>query len=101
MSEYTKGPWEVGEGKLDGGYLGVFVKGSVMTSPICRVSPIKAMNEEDVYNAYLIAAAPELLEVLKEVEPIGDISEGLAPYYIHSDTIKRIRAAIAKAEGKE
>ena len=63
----TPGPWEAGEGKLDGGYMGVFVKDNVMTSPICRVSPIKAMNEEDVYNAYFLAGAPILAEEVKRL----------------------------------
>lgn len=38
-----------------------------MTSPICRVLPIKAMNEEDVCNSYLLAGAPILAEEVKRL----------------------------------
>ena len=37
----------------------------------------------------------KIREALEELLPVGDIAKGLAPYYIHSDTIKRGREALA------
>jgi hypothetical protein len=63
----TPGMWEPGEGELDGGYLGVFPKGGVIVSPICRVSPLKGLEETDCYNAEFIAGAPILAEEVRRL----------------------------------
>lgn len=44
------------------------------------------------------AEVEELKELIEEVVPVGDISDGLAPYYIEADTIRRMRKAL---DGKE
>jgi hypothetical protein len=44
------------------------------------------------------AEVEELKELIEEVVPVGDIADGLAPYYIEADTIHRMRKAL---EGKE
>jgi len=54
--------------------------------------------------AHLSERYADLVEALEEILPIndGDIGKGLAPYYIHSDTIKRARKALsALGEGRE
>ena len=52
-------------------------------------------SEETEANARLIAAAPEMLESLKVAR---DMLEEMRP---HSDRLAQVRAAIAKATGKE
>jgi hypothetical protein len=95
MSKHTPGPWAVNPIRAM-----VDAIDSNGPSPICGMLWFTETRseEETEANADLIAAAPDLLEALQEVAPLGDIAEGLAPYYIHSDTIKRIRAALAKAD---
>jgi hypothetical protein len=41
----------------------------------------------------------EVVEALEEILPTNecDVGQGLAPYYIHSDTIKRARKALDEA----
>jgi hypothetical protein len=50
---------------------------------------------EDKANARLIAAAPEMLEALEFVETMLILKDAKAP-----DTLKVVRAAIAKAKGE-
>ena len=94
--KYTKGKWEV---KAQSGMLGVGVV-SVHTEVdgkkifICDL-PVKDI-KETIANANLIAAAPEMLEVLKKVlinmsEHYGDVPT--------KDAIK-INDLIARSEGK-
>lgn len=48
---------------------------------------------------YTKCAEVEALKgLIEEVVPVGDIADGLAPYYIEADTIRRMRKAL---EGKE
>lgn len=61
--KYTKGEWNVLRDAFGGLYIDVHNRTQVVAQ-ICSESP----NEEDEYNAKLIAAAPELLEVLQTIE---------------------------------
>ena len=88
--------WEVGEGKLDGGYLGVFSKKTGET--IARVSPLAKMTEGDIIHAYKMAASNELYAVVKELE---ESSSYWSDYDVPIGIVDRIRAALAKAEWKE
>ena len=108
MSAHTPGPWKVED---DGREVVVYaVEGS------CRVASIELDNLDDrshaLRDARLIAAAPELLAALKDAEALlnhGDFSNGnMHPDWYGPDEgsvlagllVGRIRAAIAKAEGK-
>jgi hypothetical protein len=53
-------------------------------------------------NARLIASAPDLLEVVKDVVHAGNHAESAGDYYTELDphTVEAARAAIAKTEGK-
>lgn len=63
---YTPGPWEAGHGTFDGGYIGVFLtRASNEPRTICRVAMDGKEDEQDIPNASLIAAAPDLLARLK------------------------------------
>jgi hypothetical protein len=98
VSNHTPGPWEAGEGNLSGGYIGVFQQNG--SRVICRVSPIDRVDEEDGPNAFLIAAAPDLLKACKAV-----VKDWQALHITEKDAeagspAALVYAAIAKAEGK-
>jgi hypothetical protein len=95
MSAHTKGPWQV-----HSEYNPWVVIGNIGTygfDSICdcdQDSHSKLSNEEAKANARLIAAAPELLEALKDLLSRSEHDE----YYAsESDAAE---AAIAKAEGR-
>ena len=77
---HTPGPWGYSEGEI---YRG--------NNPIASVIP--SFTAEDEANARLIAAAPEMLEVLREIEM-------LMP---HSKAVKHsgLREVLAKVDGGE
>lgn len=87
MSKHTPGPWFF---ESSGEAYEIFIcdeNGDVVDSVAGEV-----VNEED---ARLIAAAPELLEALQEVErKLGWIAIG-------SELLEKTRAVIAKATGEQ
>jgi hypothetical protein len=108
-TQHTPGPWAVLD---DDGYVGVpFIPiqtdkpaGAPWTL-ICEVrgngndnDPDLGLNDEDRANARLIAAAPDLLTALKLALPI--LEGANAKCTGETAFIRRVRAAIAKAEGR-
>jgi hypothetical protein len=95
MSEYTKGPWFIVEDSImaPGEYLQKFVAKQVCGE---NAKEIRA-------NSGLLSAAPELYEELKEISysqpEDNDLRIPYVTIQIDRDQLKRIRAAIAKAEG--
>ncbi len=115
MSEHTPGPWEIG-------YRGIRptrpIEGyTIGYAPICIVRGDKRLHGNGVReaNARVIAAAPELLEALKEIQNnaknhpmyMGDDApddaqfEGGDAAFVTFDIERIASAAIAKAEGKQ
>ena len=103
-AKHTPGPWyleEVGyssssyyiRGSFDSGARHTIGKGAVAHIPRSTVNPMEA-------NARLIAAAPELLEALKEVTEILDEVLGFGTEPSHGNIAAKARAAIAKATGR-
>ena len=89
--KHTPGPWAIwqGWGAKDIAIRPV-IGGRTMTLTLARVfTESVTEKQEALANARLIAAAPELLEALKDSYP-----------YIDNDALrKRIGSALAKAEG--
>jgi hypothetical protein len=102
MSEHTKGPWVALPEERDKPYIrirgtvlgGRYKIANVLTPVYDGVHEREA--KETRANARLIAAAPELLEALKEVFIIGD---RLVSDVYGDEFVEKARAAIAKAEG--
>jgi hypothetical protein len=104
MSEakFTKGPWVKENKQVTGGFL---VRPSYWNRGVCTVTqrdshPINGMGvswERSEANAHLIAAAPEMYEMLDE------ISDGLleAGGYGNCALAKRIETLLAKARGDQ
>lgn len=99
-AKHTPGPWEFATRPDSGG-----VSRPVVTHGmdlICAVSRRDGNDAESESNARLIAAAPELLEVMTKCEAllasITSISTDLAPF--RDSVLRQARAAIARAEGK-
>lgn len=85
MSEakFTKGPWD---GKT------VIVRG------LNFISHAHYRTDEGEANAHLIAAAPELYELLRQTEEMFDMHKGIdEDEYIYR---QNVRAALAKARGE-
>ena len=94
MSKHTKGPWHTGQGNGEGSIFADegrmrFENGTVLY-PICTMNT--GWDEaEDAANARLVAAAPELLEALQNLEN----DDGRIPDHAWA----MVQAAIAKATG--
>lgn len=108
---HTPGPWEVqklnhadGDLWLQIGHNGwgpiTGISGDEVKEPYCK--PVAGMKylttseSEQWANARLIAAAPELYQAAKWLVDIWDAEH----WTNESDTIKAVRNAIAKAEGR-
>ncbi len=99
---HTKGPWCVSNGHL----LRIAAKDSDWKTPatICGVHRIgkrigRQRTKEVLANAHLIAAAPDLLDALKEmVSSFPLLRDGALGY--EEDAHAKARAAIAKAKGE-
>ena len=93
---HTPGPWTFGTTRKDSNFSKTLV--GIVTTPrgnVARTYPVFTGNREEVEaNTNLIAAAPELLEALREAVPF------LVAEADHADITGRCCAAIAKAEGK-
>lgn len=82
MSEYTKGPWSVGKYTPPNGCKTVGVNGLM----VCQIA--HSLNEPDQYNqaianANLIAAAPDMFELLTDIYKNHD-----AGFYIDTKIAK-------------
>ena len=91
MSKHTPGPWEVSE-----------FSAHVLANEtaVCKFESIHGMYPNYTTNARLIAAAPELLEALKDLlesaYPPHELDD--TPHDFYDAAKKKARAAIAKAE---
>ena len=84
-TSYTPGPWEVFDS-----HTGIYILDSAEQGAICKIEWCL----EDEANARLIAAAPEMLAVLKRLcSKAGACCDGGA--------WREARAVIAKAEGMD
>jgi hypothetical protein len=104
--KHTKGEWVVGYGDTVeyGMVFGVGLNTTPDWTVVCVLSPAHTVNDQDIANARLIAAAPELLEALKVAEKKLEelenaVSGGDDEVYVEG-AILTARAAIAKATGE-
>ena len=94
MSKHTPGPWVVYDDSNDGktNRMEIAARGKT----VARI--YHSVPEEDLPNARLIAAAPDLLELLEDVISIGG---GMVEEIYGYCFVEQARAAIAKATGGE
>jgi hypothetical protein len=89
---HSPGPWNL-VGQFDA-EVGVDIIAADLSS-VCEVAPfVEEWTDQEIANARLIAAAPELLDTLKLVQP-------LVAKHCGSAIPKKIAAVIAKAEGRD
>jgi hypothetical protein len=94
---HTPGPWKVGPEYIAG--IPIYFSDD---THFCTIS--RPLTLTDYANANLIAAAPELLEALKEAKELIRFFHGDPAWEIYdssSPEMKRLNAAIAKATGAE
>lgn len=100
MSTHTRGPWTI-EQATDGrrkGYIrGPKSNGAGGRIAVARVSEAGNGPSEQAANARLIAAAPDLLEALRQIREAVCSGMGTLP----ADDIERAEAAIRLAEGRQ
>jgi len=106
MSAHTPGPWEWATDRFRGGYSGLFGPSDVpIIVPQCAnegdtgaawFDTSGDAGDESITdaNARLIAAAPDMYAVLKE---LAECSEYWSEYYVPLGIHDRIAAALAKA----
>jgi len=103
MSEHTPGPWKV-EPQLDGEIpISGHSWGSYLEIADIHLGGFEQVDSEAEANARLIAAAPELLEAIKAYEKEHHFNAIQGKPHSSSKEASawvRVRAAIAKAEGK-
>lgn len=92
MKNHTPGPWTVS-------YNPYGVHSYMIKSQKKRICDVRG-NIERKCNAYLIAAAPEMLEALQWASALLNNSDALASHEQRREAEVRISAAIAKADGK-
>ena len=97
---HTPGPWKLNKDKTT-----VYCTTRNNDEPgICSTKGealILLSREAQEANARLIASAPDLLEALRELEPIAHRLGGESPKYdLLNNATAKARAAIATAEGR-
>ena len=93
MSDYTPGPWVIS---------GWAILDEANRTVICNILPwdVSGCRKEDVDNARLIAAAPDLLEALEALDNYYKTpGEDSWPKF-YRQVLVPARAAIAKAKGE-
>jgi len=109
MSEHTPGPWRVFTSPRGTKIIGIgTLDGDGITD--CGFGVWRGGSDEAMANARLIAAAPDLLAACTEFLPIlerqldsinpGGAAEGSKAFACATERVERMRAAIAKAEGR-
>lgn len=103
MGKHTPGPWEAWDWGKDG-KVGVG-KAYGNESDICSMSNDTSRTfSEDIANARLISAAPDLLEALEELLSIGSVFisaiEANDPSVDFENWEAKARTAIARARGE-
>lgn len=103
-TKHTPGPWDVEYENAD--YNGGGQWYNAGPAKVWFPYNVKKQEEDEAKaNAYLIAAAPELLEVLRDALDSLDYVErtlpGLSGYGVRQERIQKARAAIAKATGEQ
>lgn len=91
MNKHTPGPWEVAYLDRNGQSV---VKAEHIEVATCWHHCVMSIEEEMHSNAHLIAAAPELLEALREVKGMM-YAQGM----LNTPVGAQVCAAIAKATG--
>lgn len=100
MSTHTPSPWKALIDWPTACFPGHLVKAcDEIESPICAIP--RSGNRNSVADAKLIAAAPELLEILKAILPMAGVAECFSDCDGLDALRERAQTAIAKAEGRE
>jgi hypothetical protein len=100
MSNFTPGPWFVGN---PGGNFTLYIEARIRPGWIQEVAACSPTEEHSqrAANARLIAAAPELLEALRETVIALEHLQNVMHMRVNPPTLENAIAAIAKAIGEE
>lgn len=93
MSKHTPGPWVITSDPNHELY--TFISQKDVDKVIARITTADSPSGSNRANAQLIAAAPDMLEALKQMVQEMELSEWDCPAMI------RAKAAIAKAESNQ
>lgn len=97
-TKHTPGPWRIEVGDADGARALQWPTIQSESREIVGTEGFYGDIEEDIANARLAAAAPELLEALETLVAMDDCGMGVTGW---DHGFNKARAAIAKATGSE
>lgn len=84
MTKFTEGEWEVANGLLVGEQvLFIHVFGKQVLCRLTKQVDTTPLTEEDVANAHLMAAAPEMYELLEDFVDFCDRGDPEGFYQMH------------------
>jgi hypothetical protein len=92
--QHTPGPWAISEQNDSDKSWKAEVYSTISDEGVARVGYFDTIRSEDLANARLIAAAPDLLAALESLLPYANGSESFAA------EVAAARAAIAKARAQ-
>jgi len=96
--KHTPGPWRIAEVFNKTTEHEICCVESCSHDALEIVGPMLGHNEDPIYNARLIAAAPDLLEAAKQL--LAGHDKNLGGMHDWFRRIETLRAAVAKAEHK-
>ena len=100
MTEHTPGPWTARKDDYSKHMINITGPNGAGDS-VCRVKGYAAYREEAKANAFLMAAAPDLLEALVYQTEVLDAHNQCKPHSLGmANAVEKARAAIAKAKGE-
>lgn len=100
MSQHTRGPWVFEAMTVDKKIHMSIVQKELFESGkkvdlVCLVSPPERLTQEDLANAKLIAASPEMFDLLVDLQVILPT----ALHNGHHDLIQRVNEVLKKVRG--
>lgn len=102
MRKYSSGPWKAKVGDKDRRAMSMITKANdpafTIAHVVCEAHHVE-QREEDIANAHLIAAAPELLDALLSILGTTELNVDEMEYSTLS-AIENAREIIAKATGE-
>lgn len=104
MNKHTPGPWRIDQEFLPAARVDVGPEDGVNIFEVCCSGYIAGANaEEELGNAWLIVAAPEMADLLREIAQLPQLLDGIdrSAVVITSDLRQRIGEVLLRLNGHD